>query len=63
MGMIPKRRSRLIDLQDWSPRTASGNELLWSSVNVARHQETVPVHGRDTVERVFNGHLNFFTTT
>ena len=59
MRMKPKRRGRLIDLQNWTPCTASVNKLLRPSINVTRYQEPVPMYRRDSVERVFNRHLNF----
>lgn len=44
-------------------RITTGNELLWPSVNVAGHQESVPMFRRHSVEFVFDGHLYFVATT
>jgi len=57
--MVPKRRGRLINLQNRAPAFARMDKLLRSAVIVAGHHEAMPMHRRDGVERIFNRHLHF----
>jgi hypothetical protein len=62
MGMEPKRRSRLIDLQDGAPTVARTDQSLWPAIIVTGYQEPVPMHRRNSLDVIFDRHLDFIAT-
>ena len=63
VGMKPKCRGGLIDLQHWPPAFARLNELLRPAVIVTGHQKPVPVHRRGGIEMVLHDHFDFIAAT
>jgi hypothetical protein len=62
MRVEPICRSGLIDLERKAPYIARLYRPMWATVNYASYQKPVPMHGRDAVKGVLDGHLHFIAT-
>jgi hypothetical protein len=62
MRMKPRGCGRLLDLESRMPRTSRLDDLMRSTIDLSRHQKSMPVHGRINAERIFDGHLHLVAT-